>query len=687
MSALEQLVRHPFVAQVGSALVHFLWQGVAIALLCGACLYLLRSRSASARYGVACLWLFAMAVCPFITFGWLGYSGSVSPSAPALSVLAPAGSTSAAELAPPTPDLVPAFLAGGDPSPLLGWMVVVWVSGVVLLALQAVAAWAAAQRLGRRATRPVTKTLQQKVAELSRRMGICQAPAARESDAVQVPCVIGWSRCVVLLPAAVVTHMPPLQLEALIAHELAHVRRHDYLVNLFQTAVETLLFYHPAVWWVSARIRTERESCCDDLAVHIVGDRITYARALATLEEMRSPQSALALASNGGNLMFRIRRLTGSPSLGPNRTSGWLAAGILFTALMAVFGVTRLQASPQDTIRQRPMEPARSRSTARIAPSRPARADVVPARPVDLDPDGIIVAEVASARPSSDVAPVAPAVPGRPALAPARGGRRPALRAGRAADVAAADEALAAVQADRAAQQDREALLAERRALEAERDALRAARRGRDSRGRDVLRASGRALEQQERELRTRADVARRLDQRDGDLLKEHQRLAEQERRRADDMLRASRRDPFARRSRGADEAPADVFSRVPGDRDELMAQIADLRRRLEALERENQRLRQDDRRRRPQREEGPLARVEQRLMEQEVLSAHSRLEDNKKELEKEQMEMTALRQKYGESHPVILEKRQRIENQTARVKREQLRLEELRKEKPRLSR
>ena len=99
-----------------------------------------------------------------------------------------------------------------------------------------------------------------------------------------MPTVIGWLKPVVLLPASALAGLTPRQLEAILAHELAHIRRHDYLVNLLQTLVETLLFYHPAVWWLSRRIRVERENCCDDLAVSLCGDPVAYAAALADLE-------------------------------------------------------------------------------------------------------------------------------------------------------------------------------------------------------------------------------------------------------------------------------------------------------------------------------------------------------------------------------------------------------------------
>ena len=126
---------------------------------------------------------------------------------------------------------------------------------------------------------------------------------------VDVPLVVGCLRPIVVLPIAAISQLNAAQVEAILAHELAHVRRHDYLVNLMQTLAETLLFYHPAVWWLSARIRDEREHCCDDVAVAVCGDPVGYAAALAELEAWRSGELSLAAAATGGSLLNRVRRI------------------------------------------------------------------------------------------------------------------------------------------------------------------------------------------------------------------------------------------------------------------------------------------------------------------------------------------------------------------------------------------
>src|SRR5256885_1205164 len=168
----------------------------------------------------------------------------------------------------------------------------------------------------------------------SRRPGPGRRGGGRLRAVARAPAVIGWLRPVILLPASALTGLTPLQLDALLAHELAHVRRYDYLVNLIQSVIETLLFYHPAVWWVSARVRDEREHCCDDLAVAVCGDAHFYASALLGMERLRVTIPTLALTAAGGSLMGRVRRLVAPPPLEifPRWTAGVLAASLVLAA-------------------------------------------------------------------------------------------------------------------------------------------------------------------------------------------------------------------------------------------------------------------------------------------------------------------------------------------------------------------
>jgi hypothetical protein len=178
------------------------------------------------------------------------------------------------------------------------------------------------------------------VARLSKRLHISRPVRLLQSTGVDVPTGIGSLKPVILLPVSALAGLSFAQTEAILAHEMAHIRRHDYLVNLLQTLLETVLFYHPAVWWLSRRIRDERENCCDDLAVSLCGDPVTYARALADLEQQRGRGAILVMAASGGPLAQRVRRLLiGVPASHAGRGPVWLA-GIAALLLTAGVGAT-----------------------------------------------------------------------------------------------------------------------------------------------------------------------------------------------------------------------------------------------------------------------------------------------------------------------------------------------------------
>ncbi len=219
-----------------------------------------------------------------------------------------------------------------------GWLpmlMTAWLAGVALLTLRLFSGWLWVQRLKTHGASAATASVEALASRLVRRLHITRTVRFLQSTLVDVPTVIGCIRPVVLLPASALSGLTPQQLEAILAHELAHIRRHDYLVNLLQTVVETLLFYHPAVWWVSRRIRVERENCCDDLAVSLCGDPVAYAAALAELETSRG-RGQLVLAATGGSLLDRVRRLLGAPSHA-GRAPGWLAAAV---ATLLIVGIS-----------------------------------------------------------------------------------------------------------------------------------------------------------------------------------------------------------------------------------------------------------------------------------------------------------------------------------------------------------
>jgi protein involved in polysaccharide export with SLBB domain len=234
--------------------------------------------------------------------------------------------------------------------------------------------------------------------ELSAVLHVSRPVRLVEAAWVQVPAVVGALRPVLLFPATALTGLTPGQLRALLAHELAHVRRHDYAANLLQTMLQTLLFYHPAVWWASARMREEREYCCDDVAAAASGDRVTYARALAAMEELRALPVRLALAARGGSLLRRVQRLLGvAPSPGMNRgRNRSLVAAALAVAFAAIpLAAPQLGAAPPaGAAASRPAVPATGPAT------EPAESAVTPedlvadVKDYEIQPNDLVSVEV-----------------------------------------------------------------------------------------------------------------------------------------------------------------------------------------------------------------------------------------------------------------------------------------------------
>ena len=294
---------------LAATLFHFVWQGALAALLLAGANRILSG--AGARYAAACSTLAVMLAMFAATYGALARQkaepGWRSGDTPALS--APQPDAKAATLPAAMAARLPRL-----PAPAQRTVVLCWLAGVVALSGRLLGGWAAAARLARRGISP-PEAWQARLARTAARLSVSRPVRLLASALVEAPAALGVLRPVILIPAAAFTALTAAELEAILAHELAHVRRHDFLVNLLQSAAETLLFYHPAVWWVSHRIRVERENACDDLAVAATGDAALYARALVGLEESRAAAPRLAVAATGGSLFRRVARL-----LGPKRS-------------------------------------------------------------------------------------------------------------------------------------------------------------------------------------------------------------------------------------------------------------------------------------------------------------------------------------------------------------------------------
>ncbi|MDX1380463.1 MAG: M56 family metallopeptidase, partial [Xanthomonadales bacterium] len=353
-------IANAVIQALGWTLIHFLWQGVILTGIYWAVCTLARPDRAVLRYwtGMVCL-LLALLV-PVLTFA-IYYTAAPAPDA---GVAVVAGGASHVALGAP-----PSAWAGLSAAiePALPLVVLRWGAGVLVLSTRTAVGWMGTRRLVRHGVLPVSEQLQAVTAALAERLGVRRAVSVLRSTRVRVPTVIGWLKPVILLPAGVLARLPSEQLEMIIAHELGHVRRNDYLFNFLQLRVETLLFYHPAIRWMSRSIREQREQCCDDLVVSRCGRPVLYARALAALEELREPVPIGAMAATTGDLLMRVRRIVGADL--PRNSAGFAQVALMLV-LTVVAGASAQHGL--DIGRSAESAPGARAELASVVPSLPA---------------------------------------------------------------------------------------------------------------------------------------------------------------------------------------------------------------------------------------------------------------------------------------------------------------------------
>ena len=385
---------------LGLALLHFLWQGAALAALAAFAMAL--TKRASVRYVVGIVVMIAMIAAPLVTFVMLQRS-AVTGGTPEHEFVLNAQTMANPMLAMKPHSGTPQQQPVNAPEKALIWLVEAWFLGVLLFSMRTAGGVLVLERLRRREATTVGEDLLARCLDLQRRMRLDRAIRYCESIHLDAPAVIGWVRPVVLLPFCALVGLSESQLGAVIAHELAHIKRYDAFVNLFQVAAESVLFYHPAVWWLSKRIRSERENCCDDAAIAICGSPLEYARALTLMEEWRATP-LLAMAANHGALASRVRRVLGAPALGTGMRTAGLAAGVLFLSVAvaagnAFFGVARSTNGGQTSASQSQREKDIA-SAIVVRGETPLAQPIAPTRPAPVSP--VIASPVAAPAPATE---------------------------------------------------------------------------------------------------------------------------------------------------------------------------------------------------------------------------------------------------------------------------------------------
>ncbi len=334
MELIRQIISEPLITALGWTVLHSFWQALGIGLLLAVAHYLIRPQSAEIRYYTAFSGLFLVLIAAVVTF----FKVYESPQP-----LAEETGKTVFIIGEPTDITTPAegwtnfaqqfSIYFENHLPLI---VSVWLLGVTFFILRLLGSLLQIRLLRTRHVQPLSDNWQSKLKALRRKLGIIRPIGLLESAQIQVPMVLGYLKPVILLPVGAVNNLTTEQVEAILAHELAHILRNDYLLNIIQSLIEILFYFNPAVWWISAIIRRERENCCDDIAVKLCGNSLTYAKALVELQELQQRVPGLAMTfSNGKNqLLQRIRRILNQPQNKSNVMEKFTATCMLLVAVL-----------------------------------------------------------------------------------------------------------------------------------------------------------------------------------------------------------------------------------------------------------------------------------------------------------------------------------------------------------------
>lgn len=347
---------------VGWVLVHSLWQASIIGLLCWIILRSTHQFTASSKCSMATL---ALVTIPVLAI----YSASLHVPLPVQPDAQPIAGIENVEQSSKPVEFVPIVVHSSVPKdatvvehesatatepsavqpalgeidirPWLGTIVAIWAIGVAFLCTRLLTGWLSLRRIIATACLPTDKALLTRFERLIEHVQLKRFVVLLETTQSVVPMVVGWIKPVVIVPTAMLSGMTAIQVEAILAHELAHIRRQDYVLNILQNFIDTIFFYHPAVWWISKQIREERENCCDDVATAICGSPTEYVRALTALEQLRSHASPIVVSATGGTLLKRVRRLLNVDA--PTQHSGLLIPISMVAIVFALGLITGLQ--------------------------------------------------------------------------------------------------------------------------------------------------------------------------------------------------------------------------------------------------------------------------------------------------------------------------------------------------------
>ena len=331
MNLIKNLISEDLIYALGWTMIHSLWQGLLIAFFLLIALYLLQHKSAKLRYEIAGLSLFSLFILSICTFT-LFYE-NISHGPVEFTLLEEAGrQISSPGISFDYYSQSAAFYFNQH----LPLIVTIWLLGVGFFLLRLIGGLVFIQKLRYQQNSPLAPFWQEKMKNLLSRIPMKRKVQLLESALVNVPMVIGYLKPVLLMPIGAINKLSTAEVEAILAHELAHIVRNDYLINILFSFIEILFYYHPAVWIISAHIRSERENCADDIAIKLCGNSLTYARALVSIEEMSPnvPIFAMPFSGQKNQLLQRIQRILNQPQNRTNILEKLTATSLLLLAIL-----------------------------------------------------------------------------------------------------------------------------------------------------------------------------------------------------------------------------------------------------------------------------------------------------------------------------------------------------------------
>ncbi len=338
MEVITQLFSDSFIEAFGWTVLHSLWQATLIAIITGFLLLVCRKKSANTRYKIAALGMLSIFVAALGTFLYL-YQSSYSAPLTAGITANLVGVVESIELESISTTSIQGFKDYfNNHLPLI---VTLWLMGATVFFLRLLGGLIYIQHLRNHCVKIMDNVWLDTLKNLSRKLPGDKFIALAESKLVKVPLVIGHLKPLILFPIGMINQLSPQEVEAILAHELAHISRNDYLINIIQSIIETLFYYHPAIWWLSWQIQTEREHCCDDIAIKLNGNSLSYAKALVRLQELANaptPSFAMPFAGRKNQLLGRIQRVLNHPQKKSNFMEKLIATSLL-TVLVLFFSV------------------------------------------------------------------------------------------------------------------------------------------------------------------------------------------------------------------------------------------------------------------------------------------------------------------------------------------------------------